>query len=135
VTPRESLCTKLHFANAVEKADLLDATKTHDNLIAMLAVFAGRGYDILITSVRSDHHDDSQLGPHGHSSGYAVDLWLPPIQSSRMVNDAIQSNHYVTKIGLGGVFQREFTQRGEINGTLVFDDNSTDHLHFQTAGA
>ena len=135
MTPRESLVSKLHFANAVEKADLLDASKTHDNLIALLAVFAGRGFDILITSVRSDHGSDAALGPHGHSAGYAVDLWLPPIQSARLINCAIYENHYVTKIGLGGVFQNEFKERGPIHGTLLFDDNSQDHIHFQTMGA
>lgn len=136
-SPRETLVSKLHFANAVEKADLLDATKTHDNLIAMLAVFVGQGYDLIITSVRSDHGDDSALGPHGHSAGYAVDVWLPLFCSSRFFDDAIYKNPYVTKLGLGGVFQTEYgakRPRGIFNGTLVFDDNTQDHIHLQSAG-
>ena len=80
---------RLRLVNAVvlrdpsAALDLLNAstrTGTQTELIALLldAVTAARTLSkyVLITSVRSDHHDDSALGPHSHARGLCADVWL-----------------------------------------------------------
>lgn len=129
---RNALVAQLQFSNPSERADLLDPAQTQDDLIAMLAVIVASGVEPLITSVRTDHGDDSQLGPHGHARGYAVDLWVPASQANGFINDLLYRNHYCTKIGLGGSFKGRW-RPDTYNGTLVFEDNSTEHIHIQTA--
>ena len=58
-------------------ADLRDTRVTNTNLIALL-IDSDRaakelGCFVLITMVRTGHHDD---GPHGHFGGFAADTWL-----------------------------------------------------------
>lgn len=140
---REAVAQALSFSAAVERADLCTPDsagnyRTQSDLVALLARAVlmpkdgGLGYQLLVTSLRSDHGDDSQLGPHGHARGFAVDLW--PVHEDQLQNfleDMAHRNKWVTKIGLGGSSQRFYN---ELQGgsTIVFLDNSSDHVHLQT---
>lgn len=138
---REWVVSQLAFQRDSEKADLLDESLTNTDLIGALTIAARTfgGGAILVTSVRTDHGDDSHLGPHGHSEGFAVDVWPQGAGGPIFVGELIHNNPFVTKIGLGGAAQgwiEDAVWAGRdvivINGTVIFRDNSTPHVHIQT---
>lgn len=130
---REWLANHVTYTDEVsQRADLLDARYTQDNLIQALTHTVKQGHGVLITCVNRDHSNDSALGPHGHTGGYSVDCW--PHDESKLaefVQAACTSNPLVIKVGLGGKAQHLKPNPG---GTVVFDDNSTDHIHFEAGG-
>lgn len=116
-----------------DRDDLLDPAKTQEDLIAMLSIIISQGIPFEVTSVRTDHGDDSELGPHGHARGFAIDVW--PADSNAFatfLQNAATHNHLVTKIGLGGAAQHFFNAFAH-GDTIVFTDNDQDHVHLQTA--
>jgi hypothetical protein len=113
----------ISFTNFSQKSDLLDTSMTNTNLIAILKTALDQGFVIQVTSVRSDHGDDSCLGPpgvynHGHAHGYALDCWCEDLQS---FVQHLCSNPMVMKIGLGGP-QAQALQLSP-GATVVFNDN------------
>ena len=131
----ESLVT---IQNSIAKGDLLDPSITQTDLVALLQravdtpANGGLNYKLTLTSIRSDHKDDSCLGPHGHSNGYAVDCW--PDDKSQLqafIQDMATSNKWVTKIGLGGAAQA-VARNIDPGNTVIFNDNDSDHVHLQT---
>ncbi|HEV7180149.1 MAG TPA: hypothetical protein VIG51_03920 [Candidatus Baltobacteraceae bacterium] len=138
IATRQRVCNLLSFSDGTQQADLLSPARTQTDLIALLqrAAFpcseGGLGYRLLITSVRTDHGDDSALGPHGHSFGYAVDLW-PADEATlkQFLIDMAERNSWVTKIGLGGLAAQYLSNIPQ-DSVVVFQDNSTDHVHLQS---
>lgn len=134
VTPsqRAELEAKLSFTNPSQSADLRNPNMTQPELILALLHEVHKGHRILITSLRSDHGDDSLLGLHGHAHGYSADVW---VQDDGLLLPFTQglctSNPWVCRVGLGGAAQGLELDFGS---TIVFNDNATDHIHLQTGG-
>lgn len=136
---RINVAARVQCADDTIRPDILNPEMTQDNLIRLLdrltapADKNGLGYRVLITSLRRDHGNDANLGPHGHAHGFAVDLW--PVDESEMqqfLQNCATNNRWVTKIGLGGSAQ-DFADKFDAGATVVFNDNSSDHVHLQTA--
>lgn len=129
---RNELVNKVRFTNPSQKSDLLNANLTEPNLILALLHEVHKGRRILITSVRSDHDDDSGLGPHGHARGFSADIW-PENEAvlPAFLQDMCSDNPWVTRVGRGGAAQRCAVNPHDI---IMFDDNLTDHIHLQTGG-
>jgi hypothetical protein len=129
---RDELVAHLCFSDDTQKGDLLNASATQPNLILALLHEAHKGNKMLITSVKTDHGDDSALGPHGHSEGFSADIWPEDeSQLQEFMQGLCTDNPWVTRVGRGGSAQNYAVDPGE---TIVFDDNSTDHIHLQTGG-
>lgn len=130
---RDELVAHLTFSHDTQRSDLLNAELTTPELImALLHECHKEAGGLLITAVRSDHEPDTCLGPHGHSAGYSVDLW--PTEETRLqafIQGLCTANPWVTRTGLGGAAQGCLVNPGD---TIVFYDNSTDHIHLQTGG-
>jgi hypothetical protein len=129
---RAELVSKLKFTNESQQLDLSNPNVTQPELVLALLHLVHLGHNLLITSVKTDHGDDSALGVHGHSRGYSADLW--PVDDSdlqQLIQDCCTNNQWVARLGLGGSSQSLSYTAGD---TIVFDDNSTDHLHVQTGG-
>lgn len=151
VTGRQGVVAKLTFpdGDTTRKADLLNPAVTKDHLIDLLAKVVAHGFKPLITSVKSDRHEPDNTpalgGPfnHGHTNGFAVDLFVEPSEAKDFIHDCIFNNQRVTKVGLGGDFRKSkingvgdhFSSASDtaINGVTVFADNETQHIHLQTA--
>lgn len=117
--------------NDSQKSDLLNPGITHDNLIQLLINCVNQGHHLLITSVKSDHGDDSGLGPHSHFAGWAVDVW-PSDNLLGFLQDCATRNKLVTKIGLGGSQAQALVDSFGHGDTIVFNDNDEPHIHLQT---
>src|SRR5579884_886552 len=123
---RTNVAARIQALNAIAKSDMTNPAATNDNIVRALDVITappgkpgyekiGKGRKIIVTSAHSDHHDDGNLGPHGHNPhggpGWAVDF--VPQDDPRLANSAatialiaelIESNAYVTKVGCPGVY-------------------------------
>lgn len=130
---------QLFFQDATQYADLLDSTKTQDCLISFLLNLLSHGFHVELTAVKTDHHDDSDLGLHCHFNGYCVDCW--PLSSAkpgdyqdagtkafRKFLQTAASNPYLYQIGLAGSADTAANQVAA--GHTVFSDNGEDHIHF-----
>jgi hypothetical protein len=137
---RYEICNRLVFQNPVQKFDLLNPAKTTDALLGGLyQLVITEGRHIEITAVRSDHHDDSCLGPLAHACGHAIDFW--PLNSNKPGDyidgscelfstflNALTHLPHVRQIGLAG---SAFTAENLlILGPLGFVDGGADHIHF-----
>ena len=56
------------FQDDTQRADLHDDQVTKTELIALLTELVGKGHVIEFTAIKTDHHDDSNLGEHCHLS-------------------------------------------------------------------
>ena len=123
--------------NAIQRADLLDPTKTQTGLIQLLTTICiDKGIIFQCTAIKSDHHDDSGLGLHCHFNGYCADGWFLKSHTLDDWMDAsdprFQANlkecgilDYQT--GLGG---SAYTHADVVAvGRGVFSDGDQDHLH------
>ena len=142
---REALVNSANilFQDDTQRSDLLDPSKTQDNLIKALW-YLTRADFIMITAVNTDHGDDRNLGVHCHRNGYCADLW--PVY----INDAthtwtyydaadlapflqrMANTPYVREIGLAGTAynQRNMTAAQYQGKVLdVFHDDGADHIH------
>jgi hypothetical protein len=126
-----------------QRTDLLDITMTDSNLIALLQKLLDAGHYILITSVRSDHHDD---GPNGHAGGFGFDGW--PLRSA-LDGDYLDATDprfatYLADVGsFSGLYQLGLAgtaysasnvkatgiQEGFQYDPCVFQDQGDDHVH------
>jgi len=132
----------LVFQRASQRSDLLDPNMIQTQVIAMLIYLTEHlGYDIEITALRSDHHDDSDLSPNGvgtHAHGWGVDCW--PLSDDNPGNYMVQDTHpfrqflwdaahgpFLLQIGLGGAAYNQ----GDIEaaGSTAFEDSASDHVH------
>ena len=117
-------------------------TGTNTDLIALLldAVAAAKQLSayVLLTSVRTDHSDDSALGAHSHAHGYCADTWLlatkndgdyidasAPIFGSWLA--AIRRSPWLYQIGLAGSAATSVNL--SICAPYGFTDDGDDHVH------
>ena len=135
---RDVLVAKLVFQDDTQASDLQNIGLTQTQLIALLTELTGKGWNIEITSVRTDHSDDSALGLHCHANGYCADLW--PLASSdagdyldagdprfqQFLTDAAASP-WLYQIGLAG--SAWTTANANAAGPTVFQDDGADHVH------
>jgi hypothetical protein len=135
-TPRPQVTAGLQYSNAVEKTDLLNGQRTSQALIDGLGALE-RSHRIVVTSVRSDHHDD---GPAGHAGGKATDVGAVDgvtignnPQSRKFLEDAIASGAFA-KIGTTGVLANDthLQALAQEHGVALFTDEGTGpHVHLQ----
>lgn len=140
VEARQLLVNHPHtiFQSQSQRDDLLDPTKTQTGLIALLQDLIAKGFIILFTAVKSDHHDDSALGEHCHFNGYCADVW--PLKSTNATDylDATDpkfdlflkvasSNQYLYQIGLAG--SADIPACRSSAGSTCFSDDGGDHVH------
>lgn len=126
------------FERDSQRLDLLSTNTTETGLIALLIELTGKGHIIEFTAICSDHRDDSGLGLHCHSYGYAADLW--PLNSdqpgdwmsasnprfAQFLRDAAASQ-YIYQIGLAG---SAWTETNKVAaGDTCFEDDGADHIH------
>ena len=144
IAARQSLCDRLVFQADSQRADLMDSAMTQTQLIALLLDLAvGKRWNLEVTAVRSDHHDDSALGLHCHANGYCADLW--PLRSAKpgdyldagdvlfqdFLADAAESS-WLYQIGLAG---SAFTSANmHYAGSTAFEDDGADHVHLGANG-
>lgn len=131
-----------------QRADLLNedpVTGTNTDLIALMVdvvrAATNAGCEWQFTAVRSDHHDDSALGPHAHAFGYAADGWL--IESANRPGSWIDANDPRFPQVLHGASQSPWHGKTGLAGTAytdtnvaaagpdVFQDEGADHVHLQ----
>lgn len=126
------------FQRQSQRDDLLAPDLTQTGLIALLSDLVAKGHIIEFTAIKSDHHDDSDLGEHCHWNGYCADLW--PLASttpgdyldasdprfSTFLRDLAEVA-CLYQIGLAG---SAWTQANAIAaGPTVFRDLGADHIH------
>lgn len=137
---RQQLVRHKHtiFQRETERQDLLDPAKTRSELIALLLELVNKGHIILFTAVCTDHHNDTALGLHGHTNGFAADVW--PLKSvnptdyveptdpemQRFLADASKSP-WLYQIGLAGSADTGTDEAAA--GHTVFSDDGADHIH------
>jgi hypothetical protein len=155
---RVNVRSRVQLNNAIAGDDILNPAATNDNIIRALDVITapstkpgyekiGHGWKIIITSAHSDHHDDGNLGPHGHNPhggpGWAVDFVPandPALtnagQTIELLRQLIAENPFVTKVGCPKVYAENQTLRTKANacGVVLFTDVGTGpHIHIQSA--
>lgn len=126
------------YQNDSQPEDIRDQETTQTYLISLLQQLHGDGWYFCVTSLVADHSDDSDLGPHGHSGGFAVDLW--PLNSptpgdymdandpafAEFLSD-LASYDYLHQIGLAGTAITDANI--EAAGETCFLDEGADHIH------
>lgn len=135
---RDALVQKLVFQADSQRSDLENIDLTQTQLIALLTELTNRGWNIEITSVRTDHSDDSALGYHCHAHGFCADLW--PLESmspgdyvdgnsaqfAEFLKDCSESK-WLYQIGLAGSAWTDANAAAA--GPTVFHDDGADHIH------
>lgn len=136
-----------YFQHESQKSDLLNVNMTRTELIALALELIEKGHIIEFTAVRSDHRDDSSLGPASHARGAAFDCWplvsheagkyadaVSP-QMSRFLHDALTSK-WTAQVGisvgddkttsdvLASISYVTFPEDGHL-----FPDQGGDHIH------
>lgn len=125
------------FQRDSQRSDLLDVNATKTELIGFLLGLAQK-WPMEFTAIKSDHHNDSDLGEHCHFNGYCADMW--PLASAKagdyldasdsrfqeFLRDAAQ-NQYLHNIGLGG--SAYTNENMSAAGQSAFEDSGADHVH------
>ena len=126
------------FQNDTQRADLDDPATTQTGLIALLTELVAKGHNIEFTAIKSDHHDDSNLGEHCHFNGYCADLWPLASETAGDYLDAgdprfaaflrdVDASQWTYQIGLAGT---AWTSANAVAaGDSVFHDDGADHVH------
>jgi hypothetical protein len=127
-TIRKETIKRLKFKNDSERLDLLNPELTSDNLLAALNYISNM-HSIIITSVRTDHGDDSTLGPHCHAHGYAVDFAPQNDEDVRALCSAVSRAPHVESVGLGGFYYTANNMAALY--PFGFLDNNQPHIHVQ----
>jgi len=142
IETRKQICELLFFQDATQKGDLLDPTRTTDELLGCLKSILDAGHHVEITAVRSDHSDDTALGPHCHARGYAVDCWPLATATAGDYLDAdtdafraflsacIRAAH-IYQIGLAGSAATQ--ENLDLAQAIAFIDDGADHVHLGVA--
>lgn len=123
---------------STQETDLMNPDLTHTELIALLQGLLQQGFFIEITSVRSDHSDDTGLGEHSHGNGWCVDCW--PLASFTAADyldasdprfqaflKACAASPWLYQIGLAG--SADTNANHVAAGPTVFSDDGADHIH------
>jgi hypothetical protein len=130
------------FQEESQREDLLNEHLTQTNLIELLSELV-KDHHFVITAVRSDHHDDSDLGYHCHANGFCVDCWplesasptdYAPAQGEKMdsfLKDVARSP-VLWQIGLAGSGDTAHNQF--ISGPTCYSDDGGDHIHIGAKG-
>jgi hypothetical protein len=138
---RKELVSRLVFQNPSQRADLLDPERTQTALIALL-LDVTRHWNLEITAVRSDHHDDSALGEHCHAKGWCVDCWPLRTPKAGMYLDADEPQFldflracaaagHLHQIGLAG--SADIPACHSAAGLTSFSDSGPDHIHLSAS--
>lgn len=126
------------FQNDTQRADLDDIHVTQTGLIALLTEIVGKGHILEFTAIKTDHHDDSNLGEHCHFNGYCADLWPLASETASDYMDAgdprfqaflkdVDASQWTYQIGLAG---SAWTSANAVAaGDSVFHDGGFDHVH------
>lgn len=155
---RVNVRARVQFNPDVNKDDLLNRSAMNDNIIRALDVITapptkpgyerlGGGWKLIITSLHSDHHDDGDLGPHGHNPhggpGWAVDFVPandPKLQNAtqtrELLRQLIRRNPFVTKVGCPQTYAEDAGLQADARacGVALFTDRGTGaHIHIQSA--
>jgi hypothetical protein len=128
------------FQRQSQRLDLLNPALTRTELIALFTYIADMGVPIEFTAIRSDHSDDSALGPHSHANGAAADFWFLTHREPGAWLDAgsplfrsylriIARSQWCEGIGLGGSANTP-ENMAACNGK-GFPDDKQDHIHVQ----
>lgn len=140
ILAREQLVDQLAFTADSQRSDLLDPELTQTQLIALLldVSSAAQGWSckLKLTSVRSDHRDDSSLGLHCHARGYCADLWPVDANGSwlsaedprfQAILGAGAASSWLHQWGLAGTAWTPANEAAA--GPTAFQDEGADHLH------
>ena len=139
IAARQAVCDALNFSDDTQRSDLMTPALTSTELIAFLQELLGmRGgvwrHKLTVTAVRSDHPTPD--GPNGHEGGNAIDFVETEVGNApvHLIGD-VQACPDARGIGLGGYYQ-DFAEDfgGYSASTKLFEDNSSSHIHVQTAG-
>lgn len=126
------------FQKQSQRDDLLSPETTQTGLIALLSELVDKGHIIEFTAIKSDHHDDRDLGNFCHYNGYCADCWplastnagdyldAQDLRFQKFLEDAA-SSQCLHQIGLAGSADCEADR--EAAGPTVFDDDGGDHIH------
>jgi hypothetical protein len=137
IEARQGLCDRLAFQDDSQRSDLMNPNLTQTDLIALLIALA-EDWNIEVTAVRSDHHDDSALGEHSHANGWCIDLWPLASAAAGDYLDAgdprfaafledVAKQPQLYQIGLAG---SAWTSANAVAaGGTVFHDDGADHVH------
>lgn len=129
---------KTFFQDNTQQADLDDPDVTQTGLIALLSELVLKGWAIEFTAIKSDHHDDSNLGEHSHFNGYCADLWPLASETAGDYLDAgdprfqaflrdLDASSWTYQIGLAG---SAWTSANAVAaGGSAFHDDGADHIH------
>lgn len=138
IQARQELVNKLMFQDESQKDDLLNPEVTQTDLIQLLTDLVNKGHHIVITAVKSDHHDDSNLGEHCHFNGWCVDCWANASQNPTdyLAVDDPRLLAFIKDAGLDtdtyqiGETPDAYTARmiAAANGK-VFEDDGGSHIH------
>lgn len=163
---RINVAARVEAADDTVRADILSESGIHDDLVHALDIItapvvkragdgsASFGHRIFISSLKSDHHDDRDLGlteeqveqgvqNHGHTNGWSCDIAevdgheiavSAPIV--HFVSELLAKNKYITKVGTidGLVSRPDLQDLANQHGVLLFSDPGTGpHIHIQSA--
>ena len=121
-----------------QRTDLENEAITQTGLIALLSELVLKGWAIEFTAIKTDHHDDSNLGLHCHFNGYCADLWPLASKTAGDYLDAgdprfqaflrdVDASSWTYQIGLAGT---AWTSANAVAaGDAVFHDDGEDHVH------
>jgi len=127
------------FQDDSQRADLKSPALTQTDLIALLIdLCETKEHAVEFTAIKSDHHDDRNLGEHCHYNGWCADLW--PLASTTagdyldagdprfqaFLRDVAAAPH-LYQIGLAGSAWTEDNVAAA--GDSVFQDDGGDHVH------
>lgn len=155
---RTNVAVRVQCADSTIIPDILSDAQTHDNLILALDTMTcpadkaafngqpGQGHKVLVTALHRDHHDDGDLGPHGHNPhgapGWACDFGTVDgvdvgdnHATRQFVRDCI-SNSKITKVGTTASVanQPDLQAFAAQHNTLLFVDEGTGlHVHIQSS--
>lgn len=127
------------FQNDSQRSDLLDESITQTDLIALLIdLCETKGYPVEFTAIKSDHHDDRNLGEHCHYNGWCADCWPLATAKAGDYLDAgderfamflrdVAAAQYLYQIGLAGSAYTSANVAAA--GSSVFQDDGGDHVH------
>jgi hypothetical protein len=133
------------FQNNSQKSDLLDVHCVRTEIIALALELIAKGNILEFTAVKSDHHDDSYLGPFCHFNGAAFDCWplvshragdyadaISP-QMQKFIRD-VMASQWTAQCGLAGTAdcQELIAAAGFITYPAtgrLFPDDGADHIH------
>jgi hypothetical protein len=131
------------FRTQLQRDDILDETKIHTNVIAIIQALLNKNHIIEFTALCSDHHDDSYLNPptgaHTHAGHDAFDCWFnsgatlgnyldaSDYRFQQALKDTAALTSLLYQIGLAG--EANILCDRQAAGSTEFTDDGGDHVH------